>query len=429
MTVTRKSRTFRDIPDTVSYYAFANQDRSVRNRVSGVQITESEGHPWHVKPRPEGDVGGDFTTVKISVRPGSYATVSSNGKQPGESGSFYGATMYGPVFPVPLDSVGSYFSSVADSQSPTLGLKFNNFPDYSSSDNTLAAQGTLAIDRCSPTNSVASIAQTLGELKRDGIPDLVGVQSWKHRTEIAKGAGSEYLNYQFGWKPLLQDVMNFATAASKAGKYISQLERDSGRLVRRRYEFPSETRLIELPEYRSFLSPGMPGAPGYEYGETVASRRYVKVKTERWFSGAFTYYLPSGGSAFDRVRRGYVEFDKLFGGVDPDTLWNLTPWSWATDWFFNTGSVIKNLTDAASFGLVLPYGYIMERTSVEYSFRGGGPKHIRDPNITFPVVFDHVIKKRRKATPFGFGLTWESFSGFQLSILAALGITRSRTFK
>lgn len=394
-----------------------------------MQITASEGHPWRVKPRPEGDVGGPFTTQKVELE--RITRLKSSPVVFNQAGTLQGRVVDGEIWPSShVHNIIAHLGGVASSQAKS-GWTWNTLnEDYSSSDAFLVAQGTVAIDRCSPVNSVADVATALGELKRDGFPGIPGTQAWKDKFSPSS-LGGEYLNYQFGLAPLIGEVKDFAKAASQSGKILRQLERDNGRLVRRRYEFPSEHEVYELPDVENtspapVLSRTVFGKPEMTSITGVVKTRVV-VKRDRWFSGAFTYYIPTGGSAFQRVARGFLEFDKLFGGViDPETLWNLTPWSWATDWALNTGSVISNLTDAAQYGLVLPYGYIMERTSVRYEHTNVGASF----NGTYPEpissVITHVTKKRRPATPFGFGLIWDGFDAYQLSILAALGISRRR---
>jgi hypothetical protein len=115
--------------------------------------------------------------------------------------------------------------------------------------------------------------------------------------------------------------------------------------------------------------------------------------------------------------------------LTPDTVWNLAPWSWAVDWFTNAGDVISNLTDWAVYGLCLRYGYIMEHTIARdtYTYVGGskGAGFKRTEYLPPPIILEVETKIRRKANPFGFGLTWNGLSPIQLAIAAALGITRS----
>jgi hypothetical protein len=152
--------------------------------------------------------------------------------------------------------------------------------------------------------------------------------------------------------------------------------------------------------------------------------RTRETTKEIWFSGAFTYHMPKG---YFSLGAGDVQgkLDKLLGlDLTPSLVWELAPWSWAVDWVTNIGDGISNLSAWTQFGQVLRYGYIMETTSVRdtYTLVTHGTN-----NSTWypePVVLDTVVKKRFKANPFGFGVTWEGLNPLQLAIAGALGITR-----
>jgi len=152
----------------------------------------------------------------------------------------------------------------------------------------------------------------------------------------------------------------------------------------------------------------------------------VKTEVRKWFSGSFTYHLSS--NAF---LRNIQILDKAYGLVPgPDTAWALTPYSWLVDWFSNAGDVIHNLNAFSAGGLVMPWGYMMVDTSTrtEYVLQ----TQVRNSASVFkPLVLTSTVikrtRQRRRANPFGFGLTWDGLNPFQLSILAALGISRGRT--
>jgi len=79
----------------------------------------------------------------------------------------------------------------------------------------------------------------------------------------------------------------------------------------------------------------------------------------------------------------------------------------------------------ASDGLVMKYGYIMEHTLVRDTYYFWGPTGYKSRNVhPMPITFVTETKVRRRATPYGFGLTFGGFTTLQKSILAALGISR-----
>jgi hypothetical protein len=299
-----------------------------------------------------------------------------------------------------------------------------------SSDEDLEAMGATAVARTSPTNAASNLLTAIGEIVKDGLPFSSSHRNWQERASIARSAGSEYLNQQFGWMPLVNDVLQFADAVRNAETIMSQYERDMGKLVRRRYEFPSERSVDNEVDLGLVTGPaGVSSSPGSAAILPITPGRLVKSverRTDTWFSGAFSYGIPLNSTSREGSASLAAEADKLFGiSLTPDVLWELAPWSWVVDWFSNVGDVLANVSDAMSQGLVMQYGYIMEHTthSVTYSVKdllqGGKPIPLA------PIRLVTESKKRVRANPFGFGVSWDGLSPLQLSILAALGISRS----
>lgn len=377
----------------------------------GRQVTVSEGHPWssHKKGKFKGDIGGDFTTTKQYVISNSsrFSLHTHRVIQP-PFPSFYDSTYEGWILPVnPHDSLIGF---------PNSGQ---------STEGELTQAGATAVSRCAPTNSIADAATFMGELLKDGLPALLGAPFWKDRTQVTRGAGSEYLNFQFGWAPLVNDIRGFSEAVRLGQKVLDQYERDAGKLVRRRYEFPLKTSVTEETFKVNQLAYHAPANSEFSRDQTkgtvIKQRSVVK---RQWFSGAFTYHLPRANDWRSELVRKYLLADQLLGtALTPDTLWNLAPWSWAVDWFSNAGDVIENLSSWATDGLVMPYGYIMEHTRVSDTYTMDRSGLIGVPGIA-PISFVTETKLRRKANPFGFGVSWDGLSPRQLLIAAALGLTR-----
>jgi hypothetical protein len=391
----------------------SQEDMTLRDaQWSGTQVTVSEGHPVSQLRKPGlQDIGGEFETTKSYVAQGPY----------------FGTTKFQYIQNPNLNKV--VWKGFVYPYIPVSGGKLQFPPNPRSSNSVLDNKGATAIARCKPTNPPVDAATAIGELYREGLPHLIGANSWKDRAVTAKSAGSDYLNVQFGWRPLIGEISNFAETVSKFDTVLAQYERDAGKVVRRRYEFPeertysevnvsniNEARAVYLPFDNNLNTGSIPGTV-YRTRETVRNT---------WFSGAFTYYLPRGYDSRDKVSKLRLMADRLGIQASPDTVWELTPWSWAVDWFSNAGDVISNVSDFATGGLVMRYGYVMEHsiTTDTYSLVGSKPginaKHLPAGEITLVTE----TKVRRQANPFGFGVTWEGLSTFQASILAALGITR-----
>jgi hypothetical protein len=243
----------------------------------------------------------------------------------------------------------------------------------------------------------------------------------------------DYLNYQFGIKPLVNDVKALAHSLANADKLIAQLHRDSGKVVRRRVQLDTDiqTQEINLGERAVFSYFG--NQPRFWNGNLEALKgTLIETRTtekNRWFSGAFTYHLPTNGE-FKKVRRMAHDAERILG-LNPDVsdVWNLLPWSWLGDWFYDVGPILQNVSNAQNFGQVLLYGYVMEHTinKYEYTLHHPGNVNIHPAAMRkgpFTLTIHDEVKKRVAATPYGFGSSWEEFSPYQLSILAALGISR-----
>jgi hypothetical protein len=248
------------------------------------------------------------------------------------------------------------------------------------------------------------------------------------RKGIPKGAADDYLNYQFAIAPTISDAQSLRRAARESERIIAQLERDSGKSVRRSYEFPEETRTVSEGTSSfgaEMLGGGTPTA--YEFQPLNGSVRQVSTyTTSRRFTGAFTYHLPPKGT----WRRKIAQLDAVYG-IRPgiDTAWNLVPFSWMADWYGNMGDVISNLQSFAIDGNVLKYGYITSRTQRVIRYSGSVPVRTYGSYnewslYQFNAELSFTVLQRIPANPFGFGLTGGELTPRRIAILAALGLGR-----
>jgi len=282
--------------------------------------------------------------------------------------------------------------------------------------------GATAIARTLPNSPQFSLANAIGELRQDGIPSVPGVTAWRSRTKLAKSAGEEYLNVDFGWKPLVRDIRGFAHAVKTSHATLERFRNGSDTDIHRRYSFPTE-------DFTGNMYTGVNGVgpirfvPQTTNPPGFASRSVHKTTT---FSGTYRYHIPMGPGLPDKLRRYASYADKLLGvDLSPSTLWELEPWSWAVDWFTNMGDVMKNISLLGKDGLVLRYGYITCRVidTVTYTVPeftiGSDP---RKYSASLTIVRKNL--KRRKATPYGFGFNLATLSARQDATLAALGLAK-----
>ena len=303
-------------------------------------------------------------------------------------------------------------------------------PVFSESDATsLVSAGSTAVAKTVPTSPASNAATFTGELLRDGIPSHIGKQLLRDRAHFFRSLGSEYLNVEFGWKPFISDLRKFFVSVRDSHKILAQYERDAGKVIRRRYEFPTLESSTQLYAPRQIqVDPTGPSnmyadATGYgmQHGERI-TRKSI------WFSGAYTYYLARGDEHRKKMARLAQEADRLLGTrITPEVLWELAPWSWAIDWITNFGEIFTNLTRFSEDGLVMKYGYVMgDFTMTDRHFTTGCTWRDGTSSGDARVVWENRTKLRVHATPWGFGLDPSTdFTARQWSILVALGLSKN----
>lgn len=377
--------------------------------IFGSQTTDSENHHWPPKPG-DGDVGGNFFTQKKYVV-GQPMTVRAFANQVVISPTLWKDIVYtGPIWPLPPSNL--QFPAAA--------------PD---SDSKLNQLGATAVSKVKPTNAVVNLTTSLVEILRDGLP-RVPFKDWEAGTSRARQGADQYLNLEFGWEPLIGDINRVTEQIANAERIFSQYERDAGKVVRRRFDFPEKRETSVLSWFDT--------ASGYyapaDTSLTRSGRKYTVTRvhssyTKTWFSGAFVYHLPADYRPFKEMSTSLERLRAMFSlELTPESVWNAIPWTWASDWFSNAGDVMSNLSSWANDGLVMRYGYVMQHNVESYTYTLDEPRPLlgmssgQFPSITLVTE----TKKRRKANPYGFGVSWDGLTATQQAILAALGIKRAR---
>ncbi len=301
----------------------------------------------------------------------------------------------------------------------------NPFVGYTvPSNSALDVLGTTAIARTEPTRSASDVATFIGELRADGLPRL-RPETMKSVTKSAlnarslkkqgNAAGSDYLNVEFGWKPFVSDLRKMARAVIQSHDILQNYRKHgSGQKMRRRFAFPTKSESYSK-EATNFLPIPANSALGFGTG-TLTVRR----QQDTWFAGCFRYYVPVADSQIEKFAVWRSNAQKLLGvDLTPETVWNVSPWSWLVDWQSNTGDVLHNISAMGRDGLVMQYGYMMSHTV----FTGDRAARFAAGWASGTSTTD--IKLRRPATPYGFGVDVSALTGRQSAILAALGLSRA----
>lgn len=292
--------------------------------------------------------------------------------------------------------------------------------------------GATAISRCKPAQPEASLATSVAELFREGIPN--SLRQFSHmKDEVAKfreltsarksqEAPSKFLEYQFGWKPLVSDIRKASRAILQSEKILEDLRRNSGKRMRRRYQFPATSTSEVVLSNQTHPWPSTVNAYVMQQaGMTTVTKTDTK---STWFAGEFVYTYPGVDAS---IPRQILAGARHLLGVDltPETIWNVAPWTWLGDWFANVGDVVSNFTAIGNDNLVLRYGYLMQEAKREFETKHEGlTVHIGSIPSTIKGTARYTAKSRIAASPYGFGLAATDLDLRQLAILASIGITR-----
>lgn len=404
---------------------------SYRTNLSQSEI-DIPGTVYNDMSRKEGDTGHEFWTAENSLHPvgpdRQYFLMSNTSKS---NPPFHrGGIQLQPK----RSEVLNFFNGHTDAKA----MSRNEILDY----------GQRAILGSSPTTQGADNMVTLMELlqRRPAIPG----SDLKTQTNLARAAGSNYLNVVFGWQPLISDLRATVENLSKSSQILRQLMRDNKAVVRRGFSFP-ETRDLhhESSEHltRQFLSPNVQKFPhvsvpwgskhfGYSYPASMAEHpvtvnRTVLTKRKIWFRGAFTYYIPEDDGLMNELLQLEAKANVLLGTrLTPATVWELAPWSWLVDWAVKIGQSLDVASMLSSDSLVIRYGYLMATTERSTLVSSTQVPMINKGTTVWVKPRGYMLKSIRKerfrAQPYGFAVAEFDPTVRQAAILAALGMSRSK---
>lgn len=185
-----------------------------------------------------------------------------------------------------------------------------------------------------PNTPEVNVPQMLGELK-----DLPGlVQGWGK--DVLKNVARGHLSWRWAIKPMLSDLRklcNFAKAVDERLRWLKKLK--EGKPLRRKCFLKGDHKGVDhgVVIYHSESA-------------NISCRRVSHCLMKRW--GSCEWILvglgdipPTGIEQLELARKlasGRHSYALL------QTAWELTPWSWLSDWFTNIGNFIASNGNAVS---------------------------------------------------------------------------------
>lgn len=362
-----------------------------------------------------GDIGGPFMSESLSISPPTHISQYKQGS------NMMGMDLVLDGYFHPSKDFPTWAKQIEDStlQSPLVPM----------SDLALDAHGTTGIAQTIPTKPEMSLSTSIGELK-DGLPSLIGKQMVKDKS--LSSLGSEYLNYQFGIAPMVKDAKDVVRLTKQYENIVRQFRRDQGKIVRRRRTLvdTEESQTTRRNNQYAYAGGGEHDLQSFLVSDNNSFVDTSTYRSKVWFSGAYAIAYPKDA---DGLLQEIAEFNRVYGVIpNAELAWNLLPWSWLADWFGNLGDIIANVSYLTSPATKLSYGYVMHQSSytrTQAGMFGANYQYVRDAfgrDIPIKSSFEHTYKRRIKASPFGFGVTFGSLTGKQSAILAALGLSRLR---
>lgn len=248
-----------------------------------------------------------------------------------------------------------------------------------------------------------------------------------------------YLNNQFGMVPFIGDLLGLIDLGSRVDRELSRLERENGKPIHRRLQLYQDSGTSLLGTQSGIANGGLaPVLSSFCYAPVTGNLKMGFQDVLMWekeitFEGEFLFHFP------DKFRDPAfrTELGLQLMGVIPNlhVMYQLTPWTWLIDWFSSAGAVVSNMTLMNKYHQVAKYAYVM--CHEKYTTTRNASTEIKVgpfPSTQKAQVFCTAqevreYKSRVAASPYGFGLTWDGFSPYQLSILAALGVSKPRTLR
>jgi hypothetical protein len=220
-----------------------------------------------------------------------------------------------------------------------------------------------------------------------------------------KEPAKDWLNYNFGWRPLVADARAIANISSYSSKRMRRID-----------DWNSGKRSSSA--WVASLKGSSQSSGWYDSNTSSNGLRSTTVEQESWLSANFT--LSSEYYEALRQDRGQQILQALGADLSISHLWNAMPWSWLVDWFADIGNVIE--ANSNRFGFQFKNGSVMTHTKIETSI-----KKTSGPSLSEcgPVIRHTEYKQRTHAS------TLDGYVGFmnfmdpsRLATLSSLAVTR-----
>lgn len=319
---------------------------------------------------------------------------------------------------------------------PVISINLYGQPDLPSESTQRVKAGAM-IRGAAPTKPHSNLGQWFGELR--DVNRLVA-RSGRNSDQVIGGA---YLNWQFGWKGFLGDLMNAAEAVVNSEELINDFLLRSARLHHRKRSEVLNVDSVQTsvyipgstsPQVRTYSAAGLTYSLLWDCNQGLSARyatplegfAVASTRTELRSFAVFEFFAFDPEKALERMGSYYQQARQLLGSsiVSASTLYELAPWSWLSDWFFDLGGLLAYQESVASDSLThRRAGSVVEQISSVHVSARASRQDV--PAWSGVAVQERKTSRRLPGSPYSMGVDWGPLSGSQWAILGALGFTKA----
>lgn len=240
------------------------------------------------------------------------------------------------------------------------------YSGYPSTESTrfsqLASKLALGMVRESlPTRRKYTLFRNIAELK--DLPLLLRKTTELYRDAPSllelKGQGSQYLNYEFGWKATYEAILDMLKAPELITKQVNYL------ILRNGLSTSFRARRSGLEEFTGAGPNVNYDIYGDEYGWEF---NYGPHRRQWSMHSVINYTLKFPSIDIPKLREDLFT-DLLGTNPRPSDVYDLVPWTWLVDWFGGLGEYIDLMNSLAVDPSVFNYGYLTYKAEVRMPVR------------------------------------------------------------
>lgn len=220
-----------------------------------------------------------------------------------------------------------------DSTTYSKQLSWDRTTLYNQALNRLNEKVRGTLDLAVSLAEAGSTARMIGGIRN--VLDFARGRRWSTK-DIANG----WLQWQYGWKPLLSDVFEACDTGNRSiRKSLGRVNVSATNLIRENSFVDKQ--VLSVP-YRALL--------------TAEGKQSCRMQV----------WLEIRPQDFDIAE---------WASLNPVSLaWELIPYSFVVDWFYDVGSYMRNLETALLYGTVFKNGFVSELNVYDSKEVGGGDK-------------------------------------------------------